>query len=83
MIDKLSYQTTSPATSQAWDDILRRLIQSKKKQIHRTHVCMKDHVSKAKPACPAISTLQQLPQFNQPKPFFAAAAKGSTSALLS
>lgn len=31
--------------------------------------------------CSAISTLQQLPQFNQPKPFFAAAAKGSTSAL--
>jgi hypothetical protein len=29
MIDKLSYQTTSPAMSQAWDDILRR-IQSKK-----------------------------------------------------
>jgi hypothetical protein len=30
MIDKLSYQTTSPTMSQAWDDILRRLIQSKK-----------------------------------------------------
>lgn len=29
MIDKLSYQTTSPVMSQAWDDTLRRLIQSK------------------------------------------------------